>query len=66
MRGHFSERRCLYEASSFSVTVKMNRESFIKIFERQFQEGKMVIVSWFEDRNLAVSYGNVVIEAHDK
>ena len=66
MRGHFSERRCLHEASSFSVTVKMNRESFIKNFEEQFQEGKIVIVSWYEDIDPAISYGNVVIGAQDK
>ena len=66
MRGHFSERRYLHEASSFSVTVKMNRESFIKDFEVQFQEGKIVIVSWYEDIDPAISYGNVVIGAQDK
>ena len=66
MRGHFSERRCLHEASSFSVTVKMDRESFIKKFEAQFQEGKIVIVSWYEDIDPAISYGNVVIGAQDK
>ena len=66
MRGHFSERRGLHEASSFSVTVKMNRESFVKKFEAQFQEGKIVIVSWYEDRDPAISYGNVVIGAQDK
>ena len=66
MRGHFSERRGLHEASSFSINVKMARESFIKNFEGQFQEGKIVIVSWFEDIDSGVSYGNVVIGAQDK
>ena len=66
MGGHFSERRSLHEASSFSVTVKMNRESFIESFERQFQEGRIVIVSWYEDTDPAISYGNVVIGARDK
>ena len=41
MRGHFSQRRRLYEASSFSITVKMNRESSIKNFSLQSQEGKI-------------------------
>ncbi len=66
MRGHFSERRRLHEASSFSVNVKMTRESFIKNFEGQFQEGKIVIVSWYEDKDSGVSYGNVVIGAEDQ
>lgn len=66
LRGHFSERRCLHEASSFSVTVKMNRESFVKNFEGQFEEGSIVIVSWYEDTDPAISYGDVVIGARDK
>ena len=66
MRGHFSERRCLHEASSFSVAVKLNRESFIKNLEGHFQEGKIVIISWYEDTDPAISYENVVIRAHDK
>ena len=66
MKGHFSERRGLHEASSFSVNVKMARESFIQNFEGQFQEGKIVIVSWYEDTDSGVSYGNVVIGAQDK
>lgn len=66
MKGHFCERRGLHEASSFSVTVKMARESFIKSFESQFQQGKIVIVSWYEDTDSGVSYGNVVIGAQDK
>ena len=44
----------------------MNRESFIKNFEGQFEEGSIVIVSWYEDTNATISYGNVVIGAHDK
>lgn len=66
MRGHFFERRGLHEASSFSVNVKMSRESFIKKFESHFREGKMVIVSWYEDLESGVSFGNVVIGAENK
>lgn len=66
MRGHFSKRRDFHEASSFSVTVKMARETFIKNFEGQFQEGKIVIVSWYEDKDSGVSYGSIVIGAEDK
>lgn len=66
MKGHFSKQRRLHEASSFSITVNMSRESFIKGFEREFQEGKMVIVSWYGDVDSGVSYGNVVIGAEDK
>lgn len=66
MKGHFSERRGLHEASSFSVNVKMGREHFIKIFESQFREGRIVIVSWYEDIDSGESYGKVVIGAQDQ
>lgn len=66
MKGHFSERRGLHEASSFSVNVKMPRESFTNKFHDQFREGEIVIVSWYEDRDSGVSYGNIVIGAQDK
>ena len=54
------------EASSFSVTVKVTREPFIKTFEQSFIDGKKAIVSWYEDALSGVSYGNVVIGARDK
>ena len=44
----------------------MTRESFIQNYEDQFQEGKIVIVSWYEDIDSGVSYGNIVIGAQDK
>lgn len=66
MKGHFSERRGLHEASSFSVNVKMSRDSFIKNFGSQFREGKIVIVSWYEDVDFGVSFANVVIGAKNK
>ena len=56
----------MHEASSFSVTVKMNRESFINNLEGQFHQGKVVIVSWYEDTDPAISYGNMVVGAQDK
>lgn len=66
MKGHFHEQRGLHEATSFSVTVKMTRESFINCFDREFQDGKIVIVSWFEDVESGVSYGKLVIGGEDK
>lgn len=66
MKGHFLEQRGLHEAMSFSVTVKMTRESFIDRFRSQFQDGRIVIVSWFEDVESVVSYGNLVIGGEDK
>ena len=59
--GHFSERRGLHEASSFSVMVKMTRENFIENLSPQFQEGRVVIVSWYEDIKSGISLANLVI-----
>ena len=66
LRKHFSEHRGLHKASSFSINVKMSRDTFIVTFKRHFLEGAMVIVSWYEDLRSGVSYGNVVIGARDE
>ena len=66
LRGHFSRRRDLHEASSFAVNAKISRESFIASFERPFREGTMVIASWYEDTESEASYGNVIIGAQNK
>ena len=66
MKGHFSDQRGLPEASSVSLNVKVTRESFISRFEDYFREGKIVIVSWYEDVESGVSFGNVVIGARNK
>ncbi|KAL8826827.1 MAG: hypothetical protein Q9191_003564 [Dirinaria sp. TL-2023a] len=65
MRTHFSEQRGLHKASSFSITAEMSRDTFMSKFERRFCEGRMVIVSWYEDSESGVSYGNVLIGAPD-
>lgn len=65
MKGHFSDRRSLPEATSFSVSVEMGRDSFIEAFEDQFRDGRMVIVSWYQDGSSGISYGNVLIGAQD-
>ena len=66
MKRHFSDQRGLHEASSVFLNVKMTRESFISRFENYFREGKIVIVSWYEDEESGVSFGNVVIGARSK
>lgn len=63
LQGHFSGRRNLHEASSFSVTVKMAREAFVERLAGEHEEGRLVVVSWFEDIESGLSYGNVVVGA---
>ena len=66
LRGHFSERRSLHEASSFSVNVEMGRTEFIAKLSKQFQEGRIIIVSWFSDTKFKVSFANVIVGAEDR
>lgn len=66
LKGHFSCRRQLHDASSFAMTMRMSRESFIKLFEDDVQQGRIIITSWYEDSRSGVSYGGVVVGARDK
>ncbi|KAG8528512.1 uncharacterized protein KY384_007430 [Bacidia gigantensis] len=63
MSGHFSKQRGLHEATSFSVTVEVTRMRFIEYFQDRFRSGSWVIVSWYEDEEFGLSYGNVLIGA---
>lgn len=65
LRGHFSKCRGLHEVSSFSVTLKMRREEFTERLAKRFEEGRVVIVSWYEDIASGVSFANVVVGAED-
>ena len=66
LRGHFSERRALNEASLLDVTVKMSREAFIRKFEESFGKGEIVIVYWWDEIEPELSAGNVIIGARNK
>ena len=66
LKTHFSEKRELHNASSFSITVKMGREKFIEKWGKEFEEGSMCIVSWYEDLNDGVSMADIAIGAKDE
>ncbi|KAF2236781.1 hypothetical protein EV356DRAFT_522160 [Viridothelium virens] len=65
MKGHF-QRRGLRSASSFSIVVKESRESFIKRWQKEFESGRMCILSWYEDPKGVESIGDVVVGAEDE
>jgi hypothetical protein len=48
LRSHFVGRG-LECASSFSIVLRGTRDEFINKWRRQFEEGRMVILSWYED-----------------
>ena len=66
MRGHFFDRRGLGEAGLLTVRIKLTRESFITRFEKQFSDGTMVILAWYEEVDSGVSSGYVVVGAQNK
>lgn len=66
LKGHFSERRGLHEASTFGFAVRMTRDAFIRHFESRFREGRMVIISWHEDRASGDSLGKLVVAAETR
>ncbi|KAK3311554.1 uncharacterized protein B0T15DRAFT_387943 [Chaetomium strumarium] len=56
LRGHFVGRG-LECASSFSIVLRGGREEFVNKWRRQFEEGRMVIMSWYEDGTASSSNG---------
>ena len=66
LKGHFSRDRKLHEASSFAINVKMRREEFIEAMADRYQERRILIDSWYEDKVSKISYAKVIVGAEDK
>ena len=66
LKGHFADRRQLYEACLFSMTVRMSRASFIHKFEDRISQGRMILASWYEDPSSDTSYGCLIVGARDR
>lgn len=64
MRDFFTSRG-LTSASSFGITVQKTREDFIRQFQKEFESGRMCIVSWYHDHDTGMSIGDVAIGAED-
>ena len=65
LRGHFT-RRGLQFGSSFSITVKETRDDFIQQWAKEFEEGRMCILSWYEDKANGASIADVAVGAEDE
>ncbi|KAL2136548.1 hypothetical protein VTI74DRAFT_3093 [Chaetomium olivicolor] len=65
LRGHFVSRG-LGCASSFSITVKGGRREFVEKWRGPFEEGRMLILSWYEDRATGESIADVVVGGEDE
>lgn len=66
LRGHFSERRGLHEASiTQRFKFKHKRDDFRKLFATELAEGSLIIVAWFYDTISEFSWGNLIVGAED-
>ncbi|KAK0707187.1 hypothetical protein B0T21DRAFT_377344 [Apiosordaria backusii] len=65
LKGHFTGRG-LDCASSFGITVKGTREEFVRKWKTEFEEGRMFVLSWYEDREEGSSIADVVVGAKDE
>ncbi|KAK0390539.1 hypothetical protein NLU13_0043 [Sarocladium strictum] len=62
--GHFTSRG-LQSASSFSISVRKDRDDFIALFPTEFEDGSMAILSWYRDPRTGVSLADVAVGAKD-
>lgn len=65
LRGHFTSRGMGW-ASSCSVAVKGGRREFVDRWRGLFEEGRMVILSWYEDPAEGGSIADVVVGGEDE
>ncbi|KAK4040381.1 hypothetical protein C8A01DRAFT_15727 [Parachaetomium inaequale] len=65
LRGHFTTRG-LWCASSFSIGVQGGRREFIEKWRGEFEEGRMLILSWYEDPREGGSIADVVVGGEDE
>ncbi|KAK4157362.1 hypothetical protein C8A00DRAFT_40207 [Chaetomidium leptoderma] len=66
LRGHFFTERGLGWAGSFSIAVRGGRKGFVEKWRGLFEEGRMVILSWYEDVGGGESIADVVVGAEDQ
>ena len=66
LKGHFSAERGLHEASSFAINLKIGRDKFIEVLGDRYQERRILIDSWYEDKIAEISYAKVIVGAEDK
>jgi hypothetical protein len=60
MRTHFTSKG-LHLASSFSIDVEQRRNEFLEMFRNELREGRMCVVSWYEDPETGTSLADLVI-----
>ena len=65
LKGHFSAERGLHVAYMLSgIRLPYSREGFLEAFKMQFEEGRIVIVAWYEeipDGDNGISWANLAM-----
>lgn len=64
MQTHFTSRG-LQCASSISATVRKSRDEFCEQWRGELESGQLCIVAWYQDKNVGLSYVDVVVGAED-
>jgi hypothetical protein len=65
LRSHY-ESRGMHSASSFSITVKASRDEFVEKWQKDFESGRMCILSWYEDQQAGHSIADVAVGGEDE
>ncbi|KAJ4327952.1 hypothetical protein N0V84_001627 [Fusarium piperis] len=65
LRTHFTSRG-LDCASSFAVDVEKGRDEFVDMFRSELQQGRICILSWYEDEVSGWSLAHLVVGAQDE
>ncbi|KAM5357144.1 hypothetical protein ACJZ2D_016566 [Fusarium nematophilum] len=65
LRTHFASRG-LGCASSFSIDLEMRRDDFLRLFAEECREGRLCVISWYEDEESGSSLAEVVVGGEDE
>lgn len=66
LQGHFWHRRGLAEANLYySVRFPYLRQEFWNRFEQELREGRIVVISWFDDKEERVGWAGLILGAED-
>lgn len=65
LKGHFM-RLGLFKAGLCTVASERGRWDFIKLWEREFLSGSMIVLSWYDDPQSRSSIGAVIVGAVDE
>jgi hypothetical protein len=66
LRGHFQKRGLQWACLREMVKVPFTRKEFVEVMKQELMDGKVVIVSWHEEKKDGGSWGSFVVGAEDQ